>query len=155
MTILHTDNEENGETALRILGSPAYAGQREGPLAEVMEPLTTFCVSLVESTNLMLEPIRQPEGVRQSQVASGQPEHLEAANRAPARLLSGVARLVAAQNDAGDVALLQALAPRAWTALRGFPDDALHTVRDRRLYRRYLCGAVQELLGLLDLAWSR
>jgi len=155
MTILRTDNEENGETALRILGSPAYAGQREGPLAEVMEPLTEFCQSLVDSTNLMLDPIRQPEGLRHGQVASGQSENLEAANRAPARLLSGVARLVAAQSEAGDVALLQTLAPRAWTALRGFPEDALHTVRDRRLYRKYLCGAVGELLGLLDLAWSR
>jgi len=39
MAVLQNDNEENAETALRILGSPACAGQREGPLTEVMEPL--------------------------------------------------------------------------------------------------------------------
>ena len=64
-------------------------------------------------------------------------------------------RLAAAQNEAGDVALLRALAPRAWTALQNFPDDALLQVRNRRLYRKYLLGAVSELLGLLDLAWNR
>ena len=28
-------------------------------------------------------------------------------------------------------------------------------MRNRRLYRKYLCGAVSELLNILDLAWSR
>jgi hypothetical protein len=28
-------------------------------------------------------------------------------------------------------------------------------VKNRRLYRKYLCGAVSELLNLLDIAWAQ
>jgi len=59
MTVLRTDNEENAETALRILGSPVCAGQREGPLTPVMDSLIEFCKDLIDSTNLMLDPIKQ------------------------------------------------------------------------------------------------
>ena len=93
--------------------------------------------------------------MRHGQIAGGSSENLEAAAKAAARLLPGVTRLAAAQNEAGDVALLRALAPRAWATLQNFPDDILMLVRNRRLYRKYLCGAVSELLNILDLAWSR
>ena len=93
--------------------------------------------------------------MRHGQIVSGSSENLEPAAKAPARLLPGVTRLAAVLNEAGDVALLRALAPRAWAALQNFPDDILLHVRNRRLYRKYLCGAVLELLNILDLAWSR
>lgn len=42
----------------------------------------------------------------------------------------------------------------AWGVLSHFPEDMLSRVRNRRLYRLYLSGVVNELLRLLDLAWS-
>ena len=74
---------------------------------------------------------------------------------APARLLPLMNRLIAAQNEAGDNSLLRKLCPIAWTALAGFPEEVLNMVRNRRLYRKYLCGAVSELLSLLDMAWAQ
>lgn len=155
MTVLHTDNEDNAETALRILSGPTYANRRGGLPAEAAERLKKFCVSLIGATELMLDQIRQEEGYRHNQSASSQPEGLGPGSRAPARLLPAVTGLAAAQAEAGEPALLLALAPRAWSALQDFPGELLSRVRNRRLYRQYLNGVVAELLALLDLAWAQ
>lgn len=65
-----------------------------------------------------------------------------------------MARIVAAQSEAGDATLLRSIGPAAATALEGFPEDILSQVRNRRLYRLYLKGVIGEVLGLLDLAWA-
>lgn len=155
VTVLHTDNEDNAEAALRILSSPTYASRRGGLPAEAAVGLKEFCVGLIDATQLLLDPIRQEEGYRHGQSASTRPEGLGLASRAPARLLPAVTGLAAAQAEAGETALLRALAPRAWIALQSFPGELLSRVRNRRLYRQYLNGAVAELLALLDLAWAQ
>ena len=53
--------EENCELALKILGSEHYAARRGGPLREVMDRLTTYCISVVASSNDMIEQVRRPE----------------------------------------------------------------------------------------------
>jgi hypothetical protein len=64
-------------------------------------------------------------------------------------------KLINVQNEAGDNYLLRSLAPIAWQALANFPEEVLNMVKNRRLYRKYLCGAVSELLNLLDIAWAQ
>ena len=155
MTVLHTDNEDNAEAALRILSSPTCASRRGGLPAETAESLKEFCISLIGATQLMLDQIRQEDGYRHNQSAGTKPEGMGPANRAPARLLPAVTVLAAAQAEAGEPGLLRALAPRAWSALQDFPGELLSRVRNRRLYRQYLNGAVTELLALLDLAWAQ
>lgn len=94
------------------------------------------------------------ELVRQEQSQHAGPASESERGQAPAKVLSLVARIVAAQSDAGDATLLRAIGPVACTALEGFPEDILSQVRNRRLYRVYLKGVIGELLGLLDLAWA-
>ena len=48
--------------------------------------------------------------------------------------------------------LLQSLAHHAWPEVAALPDRTLAAVRNRRLYRKYLTGAIFELLSLVDLA---
>jgi hypothetical protein len=66
-----------------------------------------------------------------------------------------VNRLISAQNEAGDNQLLRALAPIAWSVLDTFPDEVLTMVKNRRFFRKYMSGAVSELLSMLDIAWAQ
>jgi len=103
----------------------------------------------------MRELVRQEESSRKGQMAGTEPEGVARGAKASPRLLPAVAQLAAAWSAAGDLVLVRELAPRAWNALKDFPADILAKVRNRRLYREYLNGAVSELLGLLDLAWAQ
>lgn len=171
ITVLHDDNEENATLALQLLGQPVRSGRGDGahqgllvshqPAAAPSQPqqaksrLVDFCVGVVDATKGMRELVRQEESSRRGQMASAEPEGVARGAKASPRLLPVVAQLAAAWSAAGDLMLVQELAPRAWNALKDFPADILAKVRNRRLYREYLNAAVTELLGLLDLAWAQ
>lgn len=158
--LLHVDQPRNAELALRLLCAPSLAARALGPLQQVMESLRSYCAGVVAASQAAPAAVVRPEEPesRAAQTAgrgvhSRDPTAPAAATST--RLVPAVVRLATVQLEAGEPALLKAVAPRAWQALKSFPADVLPQVRNRRLYWKYLHGVTAELLAVLDLAWKQ
>lgn len=131
-----------------------------------MESLRSYCAGVVAASQAALGAVwvcavdRPEEPESRPAQTTGRGVHskdLPASSNFTAwtRLVPAVVRLTTIQLEAGEPALLQAVAPRAWQALKSFPADVLPQVRNRRLYWKYLHGVTAELLAVLDLAWKQ
>ena len=138
------EDPDNTELALRILALPAFASRRGGPIEALTDALAdTYAPGLLARGEAMLVHSRRPDDGRTSLMGVA------------ADWLPQVVKIATLRLEAGEPALVRRLAPRAWDALRRFPEDTLAGVKNRRLYNMYLTGIVAESLALMDLAWAQ
>jgi hypothetical protein len=137
------EDPDNTELALRILALPAFASRRGGPIEVLTDALAdSYAPGLLARGEDMRSHSARPDDGHTSLIG------------AAADWLPHVVKIATLRLEAGEPALVRRLAPRAWEALRRFPEDMLARVKNRRLYNKYLTGIVAESLALMDLAWA-